>query len=153
MLNYKILDNNDFDEIDDLDKIRIKAFGQTEGTDYFVNQIKDNKMHAVEVLLDQTVIGGCYVYISPNTHSLNIDRIFILDEYRHHQYASQLLEYVLSHKREFEDIYQMKVTTSIVEPSSDELIKFYKLNGYRGPNVIGGMTKALEYEDTDSKHK
>ena len=151
MLEYRILNSDEFDEVHYLDKVRIKAFGQTEGTDFFVNQIKDNKMTAVEVLLDGTVIGGCYVYISPNTSSLNIDRIFILDEYRHHQYASQLLNYVLSHKREFEDIYQMKVTTSIVEPSSDELIAFYKLNGYRGPNVIGSMTKALDYEDKKAK--
>ena len=150
-MEYKILGSNDYIEIDELDKIRVESFNQEASTDYFVNRIKNNQLSAVQVSVDNNVVGGAYVYISPNTYSLNIDRLFILEEYRHNNYASLLLDYILKNKKIFEDIYGIKVNKSIVEPSSVSLIEFYKLNGYKGPNVIGNMTKTINYEDVKKK--
>ena len=150
-MEYKILNSNDYIEIDELDKIRIKSFDQETSSDFFINKIKNNQLSAVQVSKDNNVIGGAYVYISPNTYSLNIDRVFILEEYRHNKYASDLLNYILKNKKIFEDIYDTKINKSIVEPSSEGLIDFYKLNGYHGPNAMGIMYKMLDYKDIKTK--
>ena len=144
MLEYKIINKDEYDEIKELDEVRVKSYELSEQLDLFMNQIKDGKLIAIKVILDNKTIGGSYVYISPNTNSLYIDRIFILQEYRNNNYASKLLNYILSNKEFFEDYYNREVTCSMVEPSSNELIEFYKKNGYKGPNVLGNMTKELE---------
>ena len=143
--------DRDIDKIKEIDDIRVKAFNLEYGGDYYLNNLSSGKMIAIKAIIDEKPIGGCYVYISPNTYSLNIDRIFMLEEYRHNNYASELLEYVLNNKSYFEDYYNLKVDRSIVEPSNDDLIKFYRENGYSGPGIIGNMTRILEYEKNNNK--
>lgn len=94
-MEYEIIDR-DIDKIKEIDDIRVKAFNLDFQGDYYLNKLSSGKLIAVKAIIDGKIIGGCYVYISPNTYSLNIDRIFILDEYRHNNYASELLEYVLN---------------------------------------------------------
>ena len=148
-MEYEIIDR-DINKIKEIDDIRVKSFNLEFGGDYYINSLSSGKMIAVKAILDGKTIGGCYVYISPNTYSLNIDRIFILDEYRYNNYASELLEFVLDNKSYFEDYYNLRVDRSIVEPSDDDLIEFYRKNGYNGPGVIGNMTRFLEYEKKDN---
>ena len=109
MLEYKIINKDEYDEIKELDEVRVKSYELSEQLDLFMNQIKDGKLIAIKVILDNKTIGGSYVYISPNTNSLYIDRIFILQEYRNNNYASKLLNYILSNKEFFEDYYNREI--------------------------------------------
>lgn len=151
MLEYKILTKEDIDNIDELDIIRTKSFNLKEQSNYYLDNLKSGKMVGIELLLDNIIIGGAYVYVSPNTYSLVIERIFIIEEYRHNKYASKLLEYILNNKNYFEEYYDIEINSSRVEPSNDELIKFYKENGYKGPNILNEMIRHLDYSITSHK--
>ena len=151
-MKYEIVDR-DIDNIKEIDDIRVKAFNLDYQGAFYLDNISSGKMIAVKAMLDGKIIGGCYVYISPITYSLNINRLFILDEYRNNNYASELLEYVLDNKSYFEDYYNIKVNRSIVEPYNDDLIEFYKKNGYSDPGIIGNMTKYLEDEINNNKRR
>ena len=149
MIEYKILDSSDIEDITNLDQIRLASFSIKEGNNFFIDNIKSGNMQAIEMIVNNNVVGGAYLFISPNTHSITIERIFILDKYQHNGFASLLLEHILSLKELFEDKYNMIINCSIAEPSNDELIKFYKQNGYKGPNAIGTMKRYLDYEITN----
>ena len=105
------------------------------------------------MIVNNEVVGGAYVFVSSNTNSLNIDRIFILQEYRNQHYASDLLTYINDHKSIFEDYSGIEIHKGFVEPQDDDLISFYKKNGYRGPNSFNIMSKSLNYYSENNKHK
>jgi len=152
MVDFKIVNSRDIDIIKEIETVRRNAFGVSEEVPYFFHNLTSGNMIAVEALLDGTVIGGAYVYISRLTKSLNIDRIFIEEEYRNHNYASQLLEYIIQQKDYFEHYYDMEVDKSFVEPINDELIAFYQKNGYHSPNSLGQMIRFIHLDKT-IKHR
>lgn len=152
MVEFKIVNSSDIDIINELETIRRKAFGVSEAIPVFIHNLTSGKMIAVEAVLDGTVIGGAYVYISRLTKTLNVDRIFIDEESRNHNYASQLLEYIIQQKDYFEHYYDMEVEKSLVEPIGDELIAFYQKNGYRRPNSLGQMIRFIHL-DKPIKHR
>ena len=152
MVEFKIVNSSDIDIIEEIETIRRKAFGISEEIPVFIHNLTSGNMIAVEAVLDGVAIGGAYVYISRLTRSLNIDRIFIDEEYRNHNYASQLLEYIIQQKDYFEHYYDMEVDKSFVEPISDELFAFYQKNGYRSPNSLGQMVRVINIDKT-IKHR
>lgn len=151
MLEFKFLNKDDFIEINELDKVRVKSYGLTEQLNTYMNDIKEDKLTGVEVILDNKIIGGAYVYISPNNYTLNIAKIFILQEYRKNNYASKLLDYIFDNINYLEEKYNINTNASLVEPDNEELIEFYKKNGYREPNSIGIMRRPI-YHHYSNKH-
>ena len=143
MLEFKILNNNDIIEIQELDKIRLTSYGLDEQITVYKDQIKNGSLTAVEVLYDNKIIGGAYLYISSNTKTLNISKIFILQEFRNNNYASKLLDYIFNNINYFEEYYNIEANSSLVEPDNIDLIEFYKKNGYREPNRIGIMRRPI----------
>ena len=129
------------DNIMEIERLRSKIYNSSTLNEYFIMNLQNGKMLAIEIILDDILIGGCY--ISRSHESLYIENLFIDEPYRGKGYAEKLLEYVLSNKAIFEEYFNIKFLYSKLEPNSNDMVNFYMKMGYSKPNDYNIMKRRV----------
>lgn len=138
MIEYKIVNENEFDEIE---QIRKKAFNIKEGNCYYLDKLKKADFIAIGLYVDNHLVGG--IYISKSLNSLYLECGFIEEKYRNMGLFHNMIDYILINKEKFEIYFNTKFEFSRLEPNSKEMINYYRDIGFSGPNDYNIMSKKI----------
>ena len=126
MFEYNIIENNELDEVENLRK-RVLNLTMVEKSFYY-KELKNGKMQAIGVVLNNKLIAGAY--ISNSLNSLYIEQIFVDKQYQNKGVATNLINYIHKNKSIFENYFNSKFNVSKLEPNSKQIKKFYENLGY-----------------------
>lgn len=126
MIEYKLIEKNNFKEIEKLRK-DVFSYNMKEDSFYY-RELIDGKMVAIGVFLDDNLIAGAY--ISDSLNSLYIEQLFVNNNYQKSGIGTNLIKYIHEHKNIFEEYFKTKFDFSKLEPNSKEIVDYYKKLGY-----------------------
>lgn len=129
-----------YDNIKLLETIRYNAYGFKDiniEMGFYMNKLNDKDYLVIGVLLDNKLVGACYIKNTYN--SLYIDQLFILKEYQKSSLhlGSNLLKYILINKEIIEKYFKTKIFYSYLD-NNKNTVGFYEKFGYR---KVGSLMK------------
>lgn len=108
---------------------------------YYYMGIKNNLFIPFGLFIKGQLVAGCYV--SNFNDSLYIDQLFVNPIFHNTglRFGRMILRYILNNKKQLEEIFERKLTTSTIEPLNEKCRAIYAKEGYELQDEI--MVKAI----------